>query len=158
MGDAMTEAKSYSEGGFTLIELLVAVVILAVLSGLSMQAYNIYKKDAYHKIAMQIMHQARIALEAGRTDSDSFPAGLLICDQKTAGPAINGDGELLVPGLTLPADFYVRVSHNSGCDFSGCLEDTVITRHCKADQRVIYWKIRDVGEITIYNAAAGDSC
>ncbi|MCB0322701.1 MAG: prepilin-type N-terminal cleavage/methylation domain-containing protein [Bdellovibrionales bacterium] len=145
------------EAGFTLIELLVASAIIVVLSGLAVQAYVIYRESSYHTIAMQMMGNTRTAMEAGKVDSERFTNNLFFISQ-TPGPATAMDGEDIVPGLTLPNDFYVYVFHNPGCQFVGCMEDYVITRHCKSGQRVIYSKAHDMGETVVYNAAAGGSC
>ncbi|HQH27615.1 MAG TPA: prepilin-type N-terminal cleavage/methylation domain-containing protein, partial [Oligoflexia bacterium] len=69
----MVSDKTYSESGFTLVELLLVSVIIVVLAGLSVQAYIIHKENAYHAVAMQMMKQARNALEGGKVDSESFP-------------------------------------------------------------------------------------
>ena len=147
-----------SEAGFTLLELLVASAIIVILSGLSIQSYVIYREDAYHKLAMQMMGQTRTAMEAGKVDSESFGSATMFVETTDPGPATSGDGETIVPGLVLPEDFYLYVWHDPTCATDSCVEDYVITRHCKANQRVVHYKFKSFGQSTIYNAAAPTDC
>ena len=147
----------HSESGFTLVELLVASAIVVILSGLAVQAYVIYRENSYHTIAKQMLGNTRTAMEAGKVDSESFDSNLFFVSQ-TPGAASGMDADELVPGLTLPEDFYVYVFHNPVCQTAGCMEDYVITRHCKSNQRVIYFKTHAMGETTMFNADAGGAC
>jgi prepilin-type N-terminal cleavage/methylation domain-containing protein len=155
--DSSCSISLCSESGFTLVELLVACAIIAILAGLTVQSYVIYRADSYHAVAKQMFGHTRTALEAGKVDSETFN-GNLTFESTTAGPAEAGDGEVLVPGLTLPEDFYVYAFHNPACVAVGCLEDYVITRHCKSDQRVVYFRSHLLGESTLLSAAAVGAC
>ncbi len=146
-----------SEEGFTIIEVIVSAAIVAILSGLAVQAYVIYREDSYHAIAKQMMGNTRTSVEAGKVDSESF-AGVLQFTASTPGPATDGDSETIAPGLTLPADFTIQVIHNPNCAIVGCVEDYIVTRHCKADQRVIYTRTYQLGSSTLFNSAAGGVC
>ena len=150
--------RAEHESGFTLVELLVACAILMVLGALSVQAYSIYKQNAYHKVALQMMGQARLALEAGKVDSETFPQHMMIVDRQAPGPAVGGDADLLVPGLVLPSDFYVRVQHDPTCSVPGCIQDSIVSRHCKINKKVWFVRAYKMGELLIEEAAAGGAC
>ncbi len=146
-----------SESGFTIIEVLVSSAIIVILAGLAVQAYVIYREDSYHTIAKQMMGNTRTALEAGKVDSESF-VGVLQFVSTTPGEATEMDGETIVPGLTLPGDFSVQVIHNPNCANPACVEDYVVTRHCKTAQRVVYTRTHQLGASTIFNSAAAGAC
>lgn len=146
-----------SESGFTIIEVLVSSAIVVILAGLALQAYVIYREDSYHTIAKQMMGNTRTALEAGKVDSEAF-AGVLQFVSTTPGEATEMDGETLVPGLVLPGDFSVQVIHNPDCNNPACVEDYVVTRHCKAGQRVVYTRTHQLGASTVFNSAAAGAC
>ncbi len=145
------------ESGFTFIELLVSTTIIFVLASLAIQSFFIYREDAYHSLAQQMMQQTRTSMEAGKIDSESF-SGNLFFVSTDAGPATALDGPEIVPSLVLPENFYVYVFHNPACSIAGCIEDYVITRNCKINQRVVYWKSYQVGESMINNAVAPGGC
>jgi type II secretory pathway pseudopilin PulG len=150
-------APAQDEAGFTFIELLVATTIIFVLASLAIQSFFIYREDAYHSLAQQMMQQTRTSMEAGKIDSESFDSNLFFVSTD-AGPAEALDGPDIVPSLVLPDNFYVYVFHNPACSVAGCIEDYVITRHCRINQRVVYWKSYRVGESTVMNSVAPGDC
>ena len=154
----MKIAQKAPENGFTLVELLIVCSTILILSGLALQAFFVYKDRAYHEIAMQLMGDARIALEAGKIDAEQFPDQTLLVDQNHAGLAVEGDAAVIAPGLVLPENCIVHIAHNPQCLAAGCVEDLIVTRHCKAKTKVLYTRIYQLGEVTLYSAADSSLC
>jgi len=132
--------NSHNSRGFSLIELLVAVAIISILAGLATKAYGTYKQNAYNRIADTVFTQTRSALEAGKIDSESFPATAMSSITVGAGEPAGVHGEILLPGLIVPNDTRVAVAHNPLCTDSSCIEDTIRVDHCKGSQSITYSK------------------
>lgn len=149
--------RRFDSQGFTLIELLVTIAILMILSGIALTGYTVYKDQAYGRIAEQMMNQARTALEAGKQDSERFPDELMEVDQNSSG-VVTGDNQILLPGLVLPEHFRVYVTHDPTCADDSCLEDYILTRHCKTGKKVVYFKTYGGIESTTYNVDDDGPC
>ena len=161
MNDLLTcpaDIRSSSQRGFTLVELLVASAIVVILAALAVQALSIYREDAYHKIALQMMGQLRTALEAGKIDSESFPTTLMVVDQTDPGVVQGATGQLLLPGMVLPQNTRLYAAHNPACADISCPEDVLETRHCNIQRRVTYTKFHDGPAVTVYDVAAAGPC
>ncbi len=143
------------ESGFTLVEMLITCAILLILGALALSAFTIYKREAYMKSSAQLMGQARTALEAGKQDSESFPASLMTVDQSTAGPISSATGSLLMPGFIVTQDYRLFVNHDPTCSADACLEDYIEVKHCSTDGKTVYW--RTYGGIEFLNLNAADS-
>jgi hypothetical protein len=149
------------ERGFTLVELLLVCAIIIILGALSVQAYVIHKQNAYHSIALETLHSAQLALEAGKIHSDEFPDAILIVNSMVPGPVSGGFAEMLVPGMVLPGDSQLMVMHNPLCRTGSCISDQIQTRHCKAEKVVKYWNIYVMGvpqRVMITDAAPDGAC
>lgn len=146
------------ESGFTLVELLVTVAILLILGALSMSAFEVYKREAYMKSSAQLLGQARTALEAGKQDSESFPASVMTVDQTSPGPLTGATGPLLMPGFVVSKDYRLFVNHDPTCSSDLCLEDYIETKHCSTDGKTIYWRTYGGIEFTNLNAADPSGC
>ena len=150
-------AKRRLAKGFTLVELLVTIGIVGVISLLALQGMFIYRDNAYHGVAMDMMAQTRVALEAGKIDGESW-SSVLTFDQTSAGTASNGDGSTLLPGFSLPGDIRIYIRHDPACSTQLCIEDSLLVRHCKVDKQITV--IGTYGGIGTYNdnVAASGSC
>ena len=146
-----------AEAGFTLIELLVVMAVIGILSGLALQSFYIYRYNAYHGVALATFGQARTALEAGKADTEDFNAPLAV-DQTTAGPATQGDGRDLVPGLVLPPHFHIYASHDPTCTSGACMVDYVAARHCLVHKKAVYFRVNGLPGVTMLNVTEPGDC
>lgn len=150
-----------SENGFTLVELLVAAAIIGILCGLAVESFAVYRSRAYESLEVQVMSQTRTALEAGKMDSEQFPAELMTVSAGAPGALPGATAEILLPGLRLPNDFQLLVQHNPTCESGLCLIDFIEARHCKIAKAVRFWNIRNdnaVQPLLMENVAVGGAC
>ncbi|MBP9837519.1 MAG: type II secretion system protein [Proteobacteria bacterium] len=144
-----------NQNGFTLIEVLVTTALIFIITGLGAISVTSYKETAYQKVAEEMMGQVRLALEAGKQDSQAFGSSLMSVNLNVAGPASSDvTASLLLPGLVLPESFKVFVTHNPACGSAACVEDYVETRHCKINMKVTYF--RTFGGAYALDPAASD--
>ncbi len=146
------------ERGFSLIELLVASAIIVILAGLAIKAYGSYKQNSYNRIADTVFNQARAALEAGKIDSESFPASAMNSITVGPGEPSGVHGEILLPGLIIPKDTRVAVIHNPLCTDSSCIEDTIRVDHCKGSKSITYLAQGTGGVSTLLRNVAPIPC
>ena len=79
--------KQTARRAFSLIELLVSIAIIAILTGLSIAAYGRFTAKAQNTRCVELVHQARTALEHLYQRDDAWPRPLLA-------EASGGDGKL----------------------------------------------------------------
>ena len=139
------------EKGFTLIELLVTMAIISILAGLSIESVSIYRESAYNKIALNAMHSARTALEAGITDLEEEEPGWFGRWSNTPGQVLGWGGERFLPGYVNPKNVEISAFYNSWCDIATlewCLREGVFTRHCKAGKMTSWFRWKNGVETT----------
>ena len=147
-----------NESGFTLVELLVTTAILVILCGIAFTGFSVYRAQAYERSSEQMMQQARTALEAGKQDSESFPAELMTVDQNSSGPLLDPTAQMLMPGLVLPEHFRVYATHDPTCTDAACMEDYIITRPCSIAKKVVYFRTFGGIEATTYDVDDAGPC
>ena len=152
------EFREQPSGGFTLVELLVVVSILLILGSLSLSAFSLYKEQARVRSSEELMRNARLALEAGKGDNESFPAAMIIVDQNAPGVIADATGKALMPGLVLPDHFRLFATHDPTCAADACMEDFIQARHCQTSKKTVYFRTFGGIEATMYNVADPAPC
>ncbi|MDC0357232.1 prepilin-type N-terminal cleavage/methylation domain-containing protein [Oligoflexia bacterium] len=123
------------EQGFTLIELLVVIAIISILSGISIQNYSEYRQRIYDSSADHLLHNAKVALEAGKTDIDNLGNDWFWAWSDNMG-VINGwrVNEFL-PGMKVERQARIWVSYDGWCENSWagdwCQLHSIQAYHCK---------------------------
>ena len=130
------------QAGYTLIELLVSMAIVAILAGLSIQAFISYSESSYESLSQQTVLQAVTALEAGKSTQEEFSADWLTFWSETPGVPNTAAGQELIPGMIIPNDVQIYVQHDDACADEFCVEDYLQVRHCKADTYTAWWRLR----------------
>ena len=144
--------------GFTLVEILVVVAIIGILSAIAIPAYGEYRQKSYYSLSEQMVHFSRNALEAGKEDV-LYEKAIQSLWQNTPGEPTTDMGKQLLPGLRVPENFILYVYHNPNCTTDWCLEDYVSSRHCLADEYLIWYRYQNGWELTAHRLdAAGWNC
>ncbi len=98
---------------FSLIELLVSIAIIAILTGLSIAAYGRFTAKAQNTRCVELVHQARTALEHLYQRDDAWPRPLLA-------EASGGDGKLdSVAGAQLAKAGVMSLTYRAAANSDG---------------------------------------
>lgn len=140
--------STQSERGFSLIELLIVITTVVVLAQMSIEIYNLYKKKAYDSASDMMLNKIKVALEAGRIDSDfdDNPEWNWVW-LNNSGP-VEQDAPFL-PGLILEPHMEVWVERNDECEAGlwgvddWCITEWIEVRHCKGELIKSWWRSRN---------------
>lgn len=136
-------SKKHNELGFTLVELLVTMSIIGILSGISIQSWNVYRDKAYNIAADELLHNARVALHAGRGNTDELATDFYWASSDSSGQFTAGDDvNIFAPGISVEPDTRLVVWFNGFCEAamsSGacpinadcCIMESMMAWHCK---------------------------
>lgn len=139
-------AKFYSERGFTLIELLVVMSIIGILSGISISSYSVYRMRAYDIQADDLLHTARVALTAGRGNTDELDTDFYWAFSDANGAFVGDDPNVFAPGISIGEDTRVTVWFNGFCENAVaagwcaagtdcCVLEAAVAYHCRGSVR-----------------------
>ncbi|MCB0339098.1 MAG: type II secretion system protein [Bdellovibrionales bacterium] len=145
-----------SESGFTLIELLTIIGIVGILASLSLTSLKVYKSDAGYSVAEKTLMDARIALEAGITATESGPDTVPLYVQKVQGALQNAGATELLPGMRLPYNVKFQVEHDNECDMLACQAELIQVDHCHSNEFIRWVRFGDGSEFQFDNVAGGD--
>lgn len=146
-----------TEAGFTLIELLTVIGLLGVLTSLTLQGFILYKASAGYSVAEGTLRNARTALTAAETDTQTALPDIALQTQSTPGAIVNPDGKKLLPALQIPKNLTLRYEHNSSCTDIGCIETLIRANHCSAKTYIQWVRFGDGTEFPMENVA-GAGC
>lgn len=137
---------SGNAGGFTLIELLVVICIMAILTAISIQNYSNYRQQIYNSSADHLIHNAKIALEAGKTNIDNFNNQWFWAWTDNLGIVQGWQVNEFLPGMKAERYARVFVSYDTWCDnaIAGewCQIHSIQAYHCKGNVTKLWteWK------------------
>ena len=137
----MNKVSLQSEAGFSMIELLTITLLVLILSGLSIVAFNTYKQSAWMASGDNVYHNARTKLAISELD---LPDGYMLDMTRSATDGTMFSGELanLLPGMT--AGNKVRLSVSLAvCDESSDpldLNQLIVIEPCLAVQKIQWEK------------------
>lgn len=125
-----------NESGFTLIELLVVIAIIAVLVGLSMTNFSLYKSSASYSVSQNLVRDMFNAAEAGLIDESNPPAAVGLVSQNSPGPMSNPQAAALMSALVVPRNAKVTVEYDPNCFNAGCQQLFLEASHCSALEHI----------------------
>jgi prepilin-type N-terminal cleavage/methylation domain-containing protein len=145
-----------AQKGFTLIELLTVIGTLGLLLAISLQSFGEYKKQAYYTVAGQTLRDARIAYAAAESDADaSLPS---ITTLINAQGMLSGPEATVLPGLLLPNNIALNLSHNPACNGGGCDLISISVAHCKGDEFLNWSRAGDASELLLEHISGTGGC
>lgn len=152
----MYQDKIKEQKGFTLIELLVTIVLLGVLSGMSVEAFQSAKGQAAYVVAEQTVNFARKSFEAALANPDVTYSNI-VTSQTTQGPVTDASARALLPGFLLSPNIKFTIGYDNSCSVAGCLEIYFTARHC-GGQEYIAWQRNGMGDEIMLDHVAGVGC
>jgi type II secretory pathway pseudopilin PulG len=148
--------KRNSQSGFTLIELFTAITTVGVLAGITIQSFSVYRKKAFYSVSTQTLYDARLAFGAAESDADSaLPS---IVSKIDMGGPTGGDDASVLPGLVLPQDVVVDLSHNPDCEDEGCDLIALTVAHCKAEEYSTWARSGVASELLVEKISGNGGC
>lgn len=145
------------EAGLTLIELLTVLSTLGVLAALALPSFKLYKQKAAYSITEGTLRNARLAMQAGITSSDSDPAAVPLTVQNSPGNFSNPLANALMPGMVIPQQTKVQIYYDPTCDMAGCFSEILQVDHCSATEYT-RWLRRGDGLVTHLENVSGSNC
>jgi len=145
------------ERGFTLIELLVVIAILSILTGISIQNYSSYRQKIYDSAADHLIHNAQIALEAGKTNIDDLGVDWFWAQSDNMGVVSGWRAGEFLPGMKVERDARIWVQYDGWCENADagdwCQMHVIEARHCKGKitKQWTQWSSGEVWELEWQN-------
>jgi len=138
-----TTSRRSSQHGFTLIELLTVMSLIGILSMLSISSFRVYRSEASNSLAKATVNSGAKAAEAGITSTEGSLPSVALYQQSSGGGISNASANQVLPGMILPEDVKLRVSHDPTCTDENCQSHFIQVSHCRGTKYTQYLRFGD---------------